>query len=234
MPNPIARLSFLDRPCIEHRVGTQTLKFYPASLRVTFELRNRAKVIGQALAVLFDSDDHDYGTISRSFTDGSEITVQPKTPEIINSRLANRQKAIGDIIDSLMSEDGKDAIGRLIMDSLHQLFPADDQTNPPPIEFFNNLKLPDLVEFLTGVAKANKGMFGPLGERVGTLLNKVTAAVTTIAEKSGDEIIGTAKSTLGSNSKINSSGSSSEATPSPASSDSPSISSPASTSPASA
>jgi hypothetical protein len=240
------KFSFLDARKVSHRVGDQDMDFYPVSLGVMIELRETAKLIGKAVAVLWSPTAGDSGTIERVFASDTqkgvmdrEVIVEAVRPETVKLRAEIKQKAVGDIIDGLMAPENVGNFGKLLMDSLRSMFPPGHPDNPSPGEFIRALDMPTIVEMTIGAAKANKGMFGPLVERIASMKDailkgiedKITAAgAKPPASPSPSDDPG---STPGSNSRINSSGSSNEGTTPPASSSLPSISSPASTSPAS-
>lgn len=218
------RCSFLSGATpTPHVVNGQTLNFYPVSVGALFSLKEAAKKVGAALAVLFASDKNDAGTTERLFAadlkdqDGRplldekgkpfldrEVVIQAVSPELVALRLDKSSNAVSTIVAAFTEDSELTNLGRLVMDSLVETFPRGDASNPPPLEFVKTLSAESLVACLIGVAKANKGMFGPLGDRVGGLVAKLNEALTAkMAEIPGSP------------SKTNSSGSWSEATPSP-------------------
>lgn len=159
-----------------------TLTFYPATMDLILELRVMAKPLSALLASVFESRDNDTGSIQRHIpqADGGESAIEmisrPIEPELAKARFDQRQQAIQGFIDSVSSKESQAVVGRLLMDSLRDVF-QDEEKKPSPEEFFGKLDAETLVGFFTGVAKANKGMFGPLGDRVVEAL-KATAQKT--------------------------------------------------------
>lgn len=219
-------LSFLDQEKVTHEVCGKQLVFYPVSLGKIIALRDVAKKMGTAVSVLFDSKGND--TSSREMEGPSDdgkgkyrqMHVEAISPELLRARLDARNRAIETLIDAVTSRENTDAIGALIMDSLRDVFPINSPNNPPPVEFIASTPAAAIIQMLVGVAKANKGMFGPLGSKIGQLKNALESAVNQrltdlqnqekpkAQDKEEDE-----EETPGSNYKITSPGSSSEPNP---------------------
>lgn len=224
------KLPFLISKPSPHRVGdgedAKTLNFYAVSVGTMFALKEPAKLIGKALAVLFSSDSKDVGSMQRNWASEvapgvmeSEIMIEAIKPELASLRLNSKRDAVMDIISALADDNNLKNIGELILDSLRDDFPRGSDHRPPPITFAKELPMPVLMQMLMGVAKANKGVFGPLGEKIAAMKDQINNVVEkTIAAKLADldspnpsqpqnqtQNPSTGE-TPGSNSKINSSG----------------------------
>ena len=162
------KLTFLEPDGVEHDVGGQAIMFYPVSLGTLFEIKVIGAPLAKALSVLFDDKGRDYGTVSRNFhtPDGqnmdSEIIVEARTPEMATLRAKQRQESIEKLMEALLNDKAKKAVGKIIIESMKDKF--DQGQVPPALEFMNEIPATSIVEFLTGVAKANKGVLGPLAE----------------------------------------------------------------------
>ena len=162
------KLTFLEPEGIEHEVIGQQIMFYPVSLGTLFEIKVIGAPLAKALAVLFDDNGRDYGTVSRNFhtADGqhmdSELIVEPRTVEMATLRVKQRSESIEALTDALLDDKAKKAVGKIIVESMKDHFDKDQV--PPPIEFMNQIPATSIVDFLTGVAKANKGVLGPLAD----------------------------------------------------------------------
>jgi hypothetical protein len=172
------KLSFLDKPeGVKHTVAGKELMFYKVSLLKMIDLRDVYKKIGKLLSTLFTSVSNDTGSIFRKFNDGGETVVQPINVDLARFRLESQGTAIVDLIDVLSDRKNMESLGALIMDSLRDEFPRGDGNNPPPTEFMAVLDAPEIVDMVIGVAKANKGLFGPLGVQVERVFAVIKAKV---------------------------------------------------------
>lgn len=168
-----------DNDGVEHTIKGKTFKFYPVSLRVLIELRDIATPLSKALAVLFSDNKSDYGTKELSgpadngLGNDRQVIIEAIKPEVIELREKHKREAIETLVTAITAPATLGAIGKLIMDSLRELFPPGNKDNPAPIEFMGEIKADALYGFLFGVAKANKGMFGPLADQAGKAWAKV-------------------------------------------------------------
>jgi len=156
--------SFLSPKPTESTVGGTAIKFYPVSVGLAFQLKDIAKPLAAGLAVLFTSERNDTGTIERTVADGREIIMEAIQPGLADARVRQRREAIQGIVEALTNETNKEVIGSIIIDSIYRDIWKTKDAAPPPAEFMGaeGISLENLGEFLVGVAKANKGIFGPL------------------------------------------------------------------------
>lgn len=166
------KLTFLESDSVEHEVNGTMISFHAVSLGTLFEIKVIGEPLAKALAVLFDDKGRDYGTVSRNFYQpnsgqadqrmDNELIVEPRTPEMAALRAKQREESIGGLIEALLNDKSKAVLGKLIVESMKDYF--DKGQVPPGVEFMNQIPATSIVDFLTGVAKANKGVLGPLAE----------------------------------------------------------------------
>ena len=217
-------LTFEDEPVL-HTVCGKPLNFFPVTLRTLFALKDVAKPLSKAVAVLFSDHKNDYGTTEREFggdPGGREIIINPIAVEVIKLRETQQAQAIENLIEALTADKTQNTIGTLIMDSLREVFPPGDKANPPVSEFMGTLGAAQIYPMLVGVSKANKGLFGPLADRLSEMGKRVGASVESkLGAKGGSTTPSPSPSNpsptpstkpVGETSKTTSSGSPSEAT----------------------
>ena len=168
------KLTFLEPEGIEHEVMGQKIMFYPVSLGTLFEIKVIGAPLAKALAVLFDEKGRDYGTVQRNFHQpnseqsdermDNELIVEARTPEMATLRANQRQESIEGLLEALLNDKAKKAVGKIIVESMRDHFDKDQV--PPGIEFINEIPAPSIVDFLTGVAYSNKGVLGPLADQL--------------------------------------------------------------------
>lgn len=177
-----AKLSCFTPNYVEHQVGDDMLRFWPVSVGMVFELRRIGKPLAKSLSVLFDRHNSDQGTHDilekdEHGQDRREMTIMPIAVEMAEMRHRQRSEAIEGLIESITSPENAEVIGKVIMDSLHEVFPKGDKNNPPPAAFIKELPTTALGAMLVGVAKANKDVLGPLTERVTEATEAVVARI---------------------------------------------------------
>lgn len=185
-------LNFGEPTASSHKVGGRDTDFFPVSVGMMFKLRRLAGPIAKALAILTAGSSKDTGHIYRQvgepITDengkpilvgqgdnvstirDTETIAEAITPDLAAFRSRERQGAVEDLLVALTEEKSLATMADIIMDSLRM--PKADR--PPASEFFGpegitTDLLPDLI---AGVAKANKGVFGPLAEKLSPLFTQ--------------------------------------------------------------
>lgn len=177
------KLSFLTPQYVEHSVQGETYKFYPISVGLAFQLREIGKPLAKAIAAIFEKTDND--TSTREMTGPNDegngffrqVEASAISPELARERHTQRVSAIEALVDSLTCEKNLEIVGTIIMDSLREVFPPSNKDNPPVKEFMNSTPLPAIPDLIIGVAKANKGVLGPLTDRLGSLVEAVSEKV---------------------------------------------------------
>lgn len=169
--------SFLDSNGVEHSVCGQTLRFYPMRLSTSFMLRTVGKPLAKAFSTLFADTSRDAGVISKDIIaadhSGREEIGQPISVEMARLRHEQRTQAIEDIIHQFTSPTNSTLVGKLIMDSLRDDFSwkgngedkiiIDDKSAN---EFMDSVDISSFKDFVVGLAKANKEVFGKVGEKM--------------------------------------------------------------------
>lgn len=183
--------TFLEPDGVTHAVGGEDIEFFPISLGTLFEIKQIAKPLAKALAILFNDKERDYGSINRNFhtPDGekldNELIIEPMSVDMAKLRQSQREDSIESLMESLLDTDAQKVIGKLIMESMKNRW--DQIEKPSPLEFMKAIPAPTIVDFLTGVAKANKGVLGPLAETLTGLWTKVRTKIESAVSETEDE-----------------------------------------------
>lgn len=189
---------FLVPKLEEHEVNGQKQNFYPLSTRILFRLRGLTGPLAAALGTLFESGDRDQGTIHREFDSSEsadsegrayESQVLPISAELAILRTEAREKSIRQLVDAVTDTKNKIIIGLIVCDSMRDVFDRDmDDDSVSSFVDDPDLTMDILVEMLTGVAKANKKVFGPLGGKVSAALGNATEAALAKARDQVEEM----------------------------------------------
>lgn len=177
------KASFLAPACIKSKVGDKDEDFYPMSIHLLFRLRKLSSGIASALSVLFADTSKDTAAEDRTIknADGTIEGITSTTAVDLNLakfRAEQRTKGVQQFIDSLLAESNEELVGEIIMDSLRNVFdPAQRRAWPIPQDFLKDTPATRLPDLLTGVARANKGIFDPLTAKLGGLVEQLTKAV---------------------------------------------------------
>lgn len=164
---------FLTSPnFVEHEVNGKTLKFYPVSLGTALKLRTIAKPLASAITTLFAGGDKDVGSKVKETTsnEGSvyERIVDAISPDLAKMRQDRVDFAVRDLIDALTKDESLLVVAELFADSCR-----DEWQRPvPPAQIKaikDELDTESLPQVLAGLAKANRKLFGPLGDRISEL-----------------------------------------------------------------
>ena len=173
----MAKLDFLTAPFVEHDVCGKPMRFYAISVSRIAEVRGALEPITAALVSIFATmrNDKDATTVQRSFPGAggvsNEFTVESIKPELVSAKADKLAKDAGKIFAAMTDHRNIVMSAIIIMDSLRDEFPRDFK-EADAREFVSqpNVTLPVLVELLTGVARANAAVFGPLAPRAKEVL----------------------------------------------------------------
>ena len=119
------------------------------------------------------------------------LKARKRSPEDIidemydESKAKDRSELIEGLMDALLNDKSKAVIGKLIVESMKDYF--DKGQVPPGIEFMNTIPATSIVGLLTGVAKANKGVLGPLAESLTGLWAKAKMKLDSALASENDE-----------------------------------------------
>lgn len=168
MSNWKDKLNLFSRKSTARTIGGQEWNFYPVSVSAMFQMRSTILPVVEAFSVLFARNNSDVkqqieeiksvseGTITRTEIDGIELTLA-------QFRAKQRREALEKAVNAILDETSKLAVGRLLVDSLRDDFPARPVPEAEVKGFVESLDMAQLVEFLMGFAAANAEVFGPLG-----------------------------------------------------------------------
>lgn len=189
------KLNFGDDTSIQHEINGRPVAFYPVSYYMLSKLRKTAKPIGRALAILTTGSDKDTGNIFREFgnpyTDekGQIIKIKGRngeqtlrdmetiaeaiSPDLAITRAEQKAEAADLLLSVFTEPENLEMLAEVILDSLRW----EKSERPPAKEFANEVTLPMLSQMIVGVCKANKGVLGPLGEKLGPLFSRAQSLV---------------------------------------------------------
>jgi hypothetical protein len=176
------KLSCFTPNYIEHDVCGQQVKFWPVSVGLTFELRRIGKPLAKSLSVLFSKNANDNGTQDliekdERGNDRRELTILPISEGLAKIRHEQQTEAIEGLVESLTNPEHAEIVGKLLMDSLREVFPREEKKDWPPVQvFIKELPLPALGAMLAGLAMANQEVLGPLTETVKAKVGEVVTA----------------------------------------------------------
>lgn len=186
---------FLSPKNIEHEVQGELQNFYPLSTKVLFRLRGLTGPLAGAISTLFEDGEKDQGQVHREFSasdgegGGAETQILPITPELAQMRTSSRERAVRALIDAITDTKNKIIIGLIVCDSMRDVFPR-GMTDDDVCEFVDDdeLTMDVVVEMVTGVVKANKRVFGPLGDKVSGMMGKATETALANAKAEVDRV----------------------------------------------
>lgn len=172
------RFTFRERRYVEHKVGENTLRFYPNRLGLLTEAKNLSAPAAKAIAALFADESRDTKSNVKRTKDGGEfyiedITTDALTPEMAQHRQREKDRAIEVLFDSVCDMRNRNLIGLLLMDSLRDEFPYKVDRPIAEVEAFlygdgsdtyTGLDIPLLIELVRGWLKGNAQVFGASGE----------------------------------------------------------------------
>lgn len=168
MANWKDKLSVYDRKFVARTIGGTTWNFYPISFGRMFELKRTIKEVFGAMAIFFGKHGDDVGQEVENIKQGdstiSRTSITATTPEMAKLRDDQRRNGIESAVETLMSDNNRDMLGRLLADSLREDFDRDVPAKEIN-DFMAQLDLGQLVEFMQGFMEANAKVFGPLGLR---------------------------------------------------------------------
>lgn len=181
--------TFLSDRSVTLPVEGQDHKFYPVSVKTVFKLRTVGKTLGKALQALFAGGKEDSSQKSSEIAETApggayqkNLSIDAISPELAELRYKQKQKAIEDLMDAILSEDSSFLLVDLVVDSMRDAgFPKNMSTSQKA-EWLQNCSATAMVEMVIGVIEANKSLFSPLGKwgetAVSALKNKIGGQTT--------------------------------------------------------
>lgn len=186
---------FLTPSTISEDINGKVFNFYSISFGCSMKMKNLAKPIVQAIAVLMADNPSDAGVIKREDITGDEQLTrstgyQPISPEIAALRSQEKAVAVDGIVDALFDPLNKMVLCELIVDSLREEFPTRIKglvQTSDVVTFSETVDLTVFVKLLKNVARANVESFGPLAQKLSQLAQKGLESVETQKSKSPTE-----------------------------------------------
>jgi hypothetical protein len=156
--------SFLTPDFIEREINGQPLRFYAASVAMVLQLRAVAKPILSAIAAL--ASDSFKKSSQETVRDGKGgerqfVTVEPSaiTLEAYKVVADRRQKAIVELVESLMRPENLDIFARLAADSLREEYARPVAADA--LAVFKDVDVPTAAKIVQGIVEANASVFAP-------------------------------------------------------------------------
>lgn len=176
--------SFLSPRCVTHEVNGEAQHFYPISVRRIFDLRVLSTRVAQSLQTLFFTNQDDVGKEQNKIVEGGadgayqeRFVASPIDPELAKERYQQKQKAISDLIDCLLSEESGFILVKLVMDSMRDVDWPKKPSQTDLANFVDNCSAEILMEMVQGVIAANKKLFAPLAKWVDQAKDTVKTAM---------------------------------------------------------
>lgn len=174
--------SYGSETFVTHKVGEQDVKFWPVSVSLLLKLRPLLEPLSQSISVLTANNNTDTSQTYREIGDaaldhegktlfdsaGRPIRNTESISEAIDPKLAQmreqqRTKAVKELIEAATDDNNLAQVGAILIDSVRRGDFFDEV--PTAKEFVSELSPEVLMQFVIGVGKANKGVFGPLAGR---------------------------------------------------------------------
>lgn len=205
--------TYRARESIEHEVNGAKVRFYPNRMRLLPELTELSVPVAKALAELLDPSRHDAAMTEKVSKQGDievrESTVAAASPETVKARSSARDTAIESLLSALGDPKNRLSLGRLLMDSMADVFPYSADRPAQDVEEFlygskdvEGIDLPILAQLVSGWIAANAKQFSRVGELVAVKLGDRLGGV---GAASPNPSPSTAEPTSGSSSKTPSS-----------------------------
>lgn len=157
----------------------QTFTFYTCSFGVVARLAPVIARLMSKFAVLMGNGQQDQGYVSEDYVDENGMVISKTTTEAITAELAEtrarqREEAVQVAVETVLADHNRLAVARMISDSLRDDFPRgkDKPKDDELRAWMDDLDLPVFFQFLMGMLKANKRVFGDLGKGLGPALQK--------------------------------------------------------------
>ena len=169
--------SYLSPTPITHEVNGKEIEFFAVSLTLLFKLRNLARPISEALAVMFEPHPNDVESSSIKDGDAVKSEVGAISPTLAAQRTADRERSVGRCVEALLDQKNGEILAELILDSIR------DREAPRPKKadveaFMDKLTAPIFLQHVVGMVLANVKVFGPVGESLALAARGAVAKVT--------------------------------------------------------
>lgn len=178
------KFALLKRNTETREIAGQTFTFYPISVRMLFELKTSMEPLLKGLRVIFNKQ-------TNEGTQTVEETRDPMTGQVLSrvthlgapdvgvlkARAEESEKNMRDAVEAVLGDANRLLLGRVLADSLRD---EGIRTDAEIAEFIQDpaFDLPLLVEFLNGFLAVNAKVFGPLAERVRSVVREKLSDLT--------------------------------------------------------
>lgn len=172
--------TYLQPNHIERKVGNETVKFWPVTGRTAFKMRRVGEPLTKVLSVLFQSRKTDVGRQSVQtpvFENGVLKGMSEQTTElacgadVLKFRGAQMDQAVSQLWAVGMSDEVLNMLCEFIIDSAREEFKG-----WTPQKFQDEVPITVIPALVAGVIDANKGVFGPLAQRLDGLKGQIEKA----------------------------------------------------------
>lgn len=182
---------FGQSTAVTSKVGDLDIDFYPVSVGMMLRLKGMIGPIAKAIATLTSSNSKDTGSVSKEdgapyvLEDGTPMTqmvgntmqmvrdvetsIKPIDPSLARFRSEERTGAINELMVAFGDERNVGVIGDICQDSMQ----VPEANRVDGAKFMETVEAPDFYDIVAGVAKANKGVFGPLADMMGPGLDRL-------------------------------------------------------------
>lgn len=157
----------------EHKVNGKIQKFYPVTPAHLFRLRRLGEEAAKAISIITSDRSKDSKTTqqtTRTGETGIESVIQTDAVSLPLAEYRDKKKAESwsGLVTVVMDPDTLNILAGVIMESMRDVFGTADFPLSRPTEerFVSKTSLPTLTQMIVGVAKGNKDVLGPLGDRV--------------------------------------------------------------------
>lgn len=170
MAEASAPSTFLSPKFEELDLGDRTIKFFPISASLLFQLKPIAAPILKAILEVMSSNVNDVSIEERSTHSategmtGNERIISAIAPELVRTRAELQSKSIDACLETLMSESSRLIVGRLLMDSMREepgMGPAAARNATKVGAFVDSIDAPTMVRMFVALSKANEEVLAP-------------------------------------------------------------------------
>lgn len=183
--------SFVQSSPTRHRVGEKEELFVPVSVRTALTLRNVAGALGKSLSILFTPREADCDIVTNQVVPEGAVrldqeskplmhftrTISAIAPELAKFRDESRANSIKEALEALLDDANAVSLARIVIECMRERFPR-KESRPTPEQFLEETSLPEFIQMLAGVMKANTGVMGPLGATVAARVKEAFAGAT--------------------------------------------------------
>lgn len=158
--------SFFVDEHVTSEVQGQERRFLACSLDEMFKLKSLAQPLAEALTAFFSNTKDDAGIVSRNTqtpegASEGEYIRDAISLDVIKFRAEQKKQALANLFEAFSSEDNQLILAGIIKDSLR----GHEEVAKMDVKAFKKtIPAPAFGSLLVGVAKANKGVIGPLSE----------------------------------------------------------------------